>query len=225
MPVRSPRIPFICSYSPCGKSFDVLPSRVNTTRFCSRLCQNRAQASSRKLRPLSERFWSKVAVRSPEECWLWTASVRDGGYGQIMLDRRIKGQSPAHVVSWFLHAGAWPTPGLHVCHTCDTPACVNPAHLWLGTQSDNMQDCIQKRRNGAVTHPESAARGNRNGLRLHRERAARGERNGNAKLTDVQWQEALVLWQSGEWTQTALAKRYGVTKSSISKRLKHLFES
>lgn len=222
MPARVARITLICAYSRCGKPFPVLPSRVNTARFCSRICQNRVMPSRRKKHSLAERFWSKVDIQGPEECWLWTASVRHGGYGQILVRGRNKGCSAAHVVSWFLHTGSWPNPELQVCHTCDVPACVNPAHLWLGTRSDNMQDCLRKGRNGAVTHPESATRGDRNGLRLHRDRAARGERNGNAKLTDTQWTEALALWQSGEWTQTALAKRYGVGKSSISRRLKHL---
>jgi hypothetical protein len=94
--------------------------------------------------------------------------------------------------------------------------------LWEGTQIDNMQDCVTKKRTNHFTCPETLARGKRNGRHTHPERTARGERNGNAKLTDAQWQEALALWQTGEWTQTALGQRYSVSQTSISRRLKHL---
>jgi hypothetical protein len=108
-----------------------------------------------------------------------------------------------------------------VCHNCpgeDNPFCVNPRHLWLGTQSQNLQDASAK---GQMSHPETRLRGDAHPARLHPERLARGERNGNAKLTDAQWQEALILHATGAWSQTRLGQRYGVSQTAISRRLKH----
>jgi hypothetical protein len=93
---------------------------------------------------LPKRFWAKV--NKTESCWLWTASKHPFGYGTIFSG--IKGTPPlcAHAVSWVLHNGPI-SKGLCVLHNCpgrDNPACVNPAHLWLGTKRDNTNDAIKK---------------------------------------------------------------------------------
>ena len=95
-----------------------------------------------KPRPMEERFWEKVSPEPNTGCWLWTGST-SGGYGRLMEteERRLVA---AHRFSYELHFG---DPGdLQVCHHCDTPACVNPQHFFLGTQSDNVQDCLRKGR-------------------------------------------------------------------------------
>lgn len=98
--------------------------------------------------PVVERFWPKVAKRGPDDCWLWTAQTNPAGYGQIgvgSLTDGTRGYAFAHRVSYELANGPIP-PGFFVCHKCDVRRCVNPSHLFLGTQHDNMRDCSRKGR-------------------------------------------------------------------------------
>ena len=99
-------------------------------------------------RPLTDRFWERVDKGS--DCWLWTGKINKDGYGQLSV---VGGQTVrAHRVSWEIHNGTIPN-GLQCLHHCDTPACVNPAHLFLGTTQDNTADKIAKDRGarGAAT--------------------------------------------------------------------------
>lgn len=96
--------------------------------------------------PVEERFWMKVNKSQGEErCWLWTAYKNESGYGQI----RVGGKAYlAHRFAWQLINGEIPE-GLHVLHNCpdgDNPACVNPKHMFLGTQIDNNLDMKLKGR-------------------------------------------------------------------------------
>ena len=94
---------------------------------------------------LRERFESSYELEPNTGCWLWTGFLVGHGkfkYAGIKHQRKIlKG----HRLSWEFHRGVIPR-GLHVCHHCDTPPCVNPDHLFVGTNSDNMQDMIRKGR-------------------------------------------------------------------------------
>ncbi len=77
------------------------------------------------------------------DCWTWTGSLDRKGYGRACIDGRFV---LAHRVAWVLRHRREPGSML-VCHTCDNPRCVNPDHLWLGTNDDNQRDKRAKRRN------------------------------------------------------------------------------
>jgi hypothetical protein len=95
-----------------------------------------------KPRPAAERFWPKVDQSGgPDACWPWTAYCQPNGYGEF--DKKW-----AHRVAYELAIGPI-TPGGTICHTCDNPRCVNPSHLFLGTQGDNVRDMVAKGRHAS----------------------------------------------------------------------------
>lgn len=176
---------------------------------------------------LIARFWPKVEMTST--CWLWTASAGPGGYGQINQGGQFGRPLKAHRVSWVIHNGPIPD-ALFVCHGCDTPACVNPAHLFLGTAADNARDCSRKGRHSRHLHPE-VSRGDRNPMRQRPERAARGDHNGTRlypesvqrgekhQLSKLTAQSVTAIRQNytGARGQTSqLARDYGVSRKLIS---------
>jgi hypothetical protein len=130
-------------------------------------------------------FWAKVDKRGPNDCWGWTGSRHERGYGHFRLGK--SGIFCVTRIMYYLSAGKQPGP-LCICHACDVPSCCNPAHLFLGTGSDNIADMVAKGR------------------------TLIGERQPMAKLTEAQ---VLAIRASGD-TQTALAARYNVTQVNIS---------
>ncbi len=148
------------------------------------------------------RFW--IAVNKTDNCWLWTKGKDKDGYGQFW-DKQY-GNIRAHRWAWQMHNGAIPL-GLKVLHNC--PGGDNPAHLWLGTISDNNRDTLKKGRNRWGSNCNWT----------------RGKLNGNAKLTEEQ--VISIRSNCGSITQKELAKQYGVSSGLISsivnnKSWKHL---
>jgi len=145
-------------------------------------------------RPI-ERFMQKI--KKTDSCWEWTAGKNSHHYGCFRIGSLTDGsrkQVLAHRWSYEHFIGSIPE-GLFVCHKCDNPSCVNPAHFFLGTNSDNIRDCISKGLFGT--------------------RDTRGVKNGRAKLTEGQVLEIRDKYPSCG-TMASLAGAYGVTKTQIS---------
>lgn len=138
------------------------------------------------------RFWSKV--NKTPGCWVWAASKNTSGYGHFYW-RTCKGSKKsiglAHRYSYQLHIGIIPN-GMQVLHKCDIRHCVNPAHLFLGTNRDNVNDMLTKNRQ------------------------AKGERSGKAHLTEDQIPEIIQLRARG-FLCKQIASMYGVSYVQISR--------
>ena len=178
----------------CGKHFSVKPVAVKRGggKYCSIPCY----AADRK-RDMVDRFWEKVDKSAgPDGCWIWTRSMKDG-YGKIGLPGKNGGWASAHRYSWELAHGPIQR-GMLVCHKCDNPKCVNPAHLFLGTPADNLRDMYQKGR-----QPD------------YSDGSRRGERNGRAKLTEETVIAIRKAVANGE-TYKDVACRYGISNDRVS---------
>lgn len=114
---------------------------------------------------VAKRFASKISPEGLTGCHLWTGSVNSSGYGRLFLYRRngVNHYAEAHRTAWAIYCGLIPT-GAHVLHHCDTPACCNPAHLYLGDNTANSADRVARGRTAKL----------------------KGEKNPRAKLTNEQ---------------------------------------
>ena len=143
-----------------------------------------------------ERFWQKV-VKS-DGCWEWQGSLDKRGYGRFHVSRE-RHRVWAHRFAWELTNGPIPIEdtyhGVCVLHKCDNPACVNPSHLFLGSQSDNNRDRHLKGRSRNLEP---------------------GSRHPKAKLSDLQVRQMREMYGRG-WSQQDLAEAYGVSRGNVSK--------
>jgi hypothetical protein len=98
--------------------------------------------------PLEVRFWRYVDKKGDDECWPWTGNKVNGGYGHIAAGGQGGRMLLAHRVSLQWHLGRPIGEGLVCRHKCDTPLCVNPAHLEEGTQAENIHDTVMRGRAG-----------------------------------------------------------------------------
>lgn len=148
-----------------------------------------------------KRFFSKIK-ESSKECWEWQWNLTGDGYGSMSLPG-LKIQR-AHRASWLFHYGNLPSDKL-VLHTCDNKICVNPAHLYLGTTQDNTRDAIER---GHFPRGPNLKKGQP------------GERNCKAKLTEKQVNKIRKYHESWNMSNTAIAKKYKVNRSTIINLLK-----
>jgi hypothetical protein len=161
-----------------------------TKRGAKKFCGPECYRQKRLAQPVEQSFWAKVDRSG--ECWLWTASRWNSGYGQFKVRagrgrQRVVG---AHVFSFELANGTVPD-GLEVMHTCDTPLCVRPDHLTVGTHLQNVQDAAVKGRY-RVSRPTS-----------HK-----------LTVTDIANIRSLVA--SGEM-RVRVAKRFGISKAYVTR--------
>jgi len=127
--------------------------------------------------------------RMQNGCIEWTGAKRRGGYGELRLHGKLFG---AHRFAWELANGPIPN-ALHVCHRCDNPLCVNPAHLFVGSDADNKADMRRKGRQPF------------------------GERNGMCKLSTDVVDEIRRAYEDGNVSQSALGRKYGIAQSHVGR--------
>jgi hypothetical protein len=148
-----------------------------------------------KPKPPIDRFMKYVETKS-NGCWLWTGGTTHSGYGVFYAGTSPDGsrcQANSHRWIYEHHNGPI-RDGLFVCHTCDCKSCVNPAHLFLGTNSDNIRDAVRK------------------GIQVGGRNV--GTSNGRAVLTPKQVLKIRALREKG-WTTTKLAKLFGLSDVHI----------
>ena len=138
-----------------------------------------------------ERFDAKCVDVTPSGCRIWMGSVNENGYGTVCINQK---KYKSHRVAWMFEYGEIPK-GFLVLHQCDVPSCVNPNHLFLGNQRDNMRDMARKGRGGKG--------------------GARGERQGSAKLTQSDVRSIRKLARKGK-TQQEIADLFKIDRSNVS---------
>lgn len=152
----------------------------------------RGLKSGPKPQTIEQKFWKHVTPCGDDECWVWQGRAYSNGYGAITVSSR--GHLLAHRVSYELHKGPIPDKQM-ICHKCDNPPCVNPAHLFAGTALENMQDMERKGRRARV--------------------GSLGENHPRHKVSESDVLEIRALWMQGI-PQTEIAKRFGIVKQQVN---------
>jgi HNH endonuclease len=190
-----------------------LPQSLAERRLTSRRCRRFGRWASACLRARTGGM-GMMSIRSPDEfwhaarvnavgCWIWQGRTHRG-YGYVYWGGR---QWRVHRLAYVMTNGPI-APGLCICHACDERACVNPDHLWLGTQADNRRDCVDKDRQ---------ARGIRHGAYTQPGSRRRGTRNGRARLIPSDIAAIRARYQpfnrTGGPTTIGLAREFGISQS------------
>lgn len=142
---------------------------------------------------LKNRLFNGISVNNSTGCWEWNKTKNNHGYGQLTVNKKT---AFAHRLSYELFNGEIPN-GSQVLHKCDNPSCINPAHLSIGTASDNMRDCYNRGR--SKLKPNSMP----------------GTQNPSAKLNATDVLEIRKLLKNGH-RQHKIAKLFGISQSNVS---------
>lgn len=153
---------------------------------------------------LLERFAANVDTSGgPDACWPWTGGRNALGYGRIHVGGSRGRRLFAHRLAYEIAVGPL---AANACHRCDNPPCCNPAHIFDGSQRDNILDAASKGR---------IASGDDHGLRKHPEARERGERHHNARLTEQQVVEIRIAADTRQ-DYNDIGRRYGVTRVTVN---------
>jgi len=150
--------------------------------------------SVKSMIPVGIRFIKYVNFTN-DGCWEWTGAKNDNGYGVIGRGRRGGGIIKAHRLSYEIFHADELSPEQVICHRCDNPACVNPAHLFIGTQAENLKDMREKRRGSKPP-------------------VFKGTDNHKAKLNEEKVRRVFKLRQDGLSTYR-IAEEFGVSRPAI----------
>lgn len=135
------------------------------------------------------RFWARV--KKTKTCWIWTGAKNSKGYGDIMINGK---HEKSHRYSYLISKGEIPY-NKHVLHHCDNPTCVNPEHLWIGTNHENVLDKISKGRDSNKS----------------------GKNNPNVKLNGEKVNKIRKLYKQGEHNMVQIGKIFNVNRNVISR--------
>lgn len=156
------------------------------------------------MKTMDERFWQKVSKNDNESCWEWNAALMNG-YGWFLFSKK-DGPKFAHRVSAFF-AGLIDNINseLHVLHKCDNTKCCNPAHLFIGTNADNVADRVKKGRTKWISH--------------------HGETNGMSKLSSADLNVVRNLYKTKNISQSEIAKIFNIQQPQVSRIVNELRRS
>jgi predicted DNA-binding protein (UPF0251 family) len=214
--MSEPRVQRVCEN--CNATFFTWPNKVALAEalFCSRQCTDEGKTKrAQSPEAIAQRFWSYVERREPTACWPWRGTADAKGYGRFSWGgRKYKRSASAHRFALALTTGHFGVDGRittteHGLHSCDNPACCNPAHLRWGTNAENIADCVARGRR---------PKGDAHHSYLRPETVPRGEAKGS-KLTASQVYAIRVRYARGGVSQTELAREYGVARGTIENLL------
>jgi len=205
----------------CGRERVIIASNLNSIRDAPCRCAGRGGRRRLHERSLANlmlsryrsgnapvdyevRFWMNVRCQD-SGCWEWSKCRHPEGYGEFWAGRRFR----THRYSWQMHFGDIPD-GMFVCHHCDNPPCVNPAHLFLGTHQDNMRDMIAKGRRNKAAKPR------RRVIQSRSERSYVGQENPNGRLTEEAARQIISRLAKGE-LHTAIAADFPISHWAVAK--------
>lgn len=181
----APPTPEFCACG-CGQPLKKAKSASHQARFIS---------GHNNRQPVADRFWQRVNKLGDADCWNWTAGTGNHGYGSLSVNGSPR---TVHRIAWEIANGNIPE-GMHVLHQCDNRLCCNPAHLFLGTNLDNIQDMVSKGRQAKGPSKQ----------------AKTGESNPKATLTAQQVIEIRRRCANDEH-QRDIAREYGISQGHVS---------